>query len=135
MDFSPFYDAAQMLYDGAWVAERMTVVEELWARDADAIFPVTRDVIGKARRLAATDAFRGAYRLAELKRRCEPLLRRVDLLCVPTFPCFVSLADLATDPIGANSRLGYYTNFVNLLDLCAASPFPPACGSTGGRAG
>ena len=30
----------------------------------------------------------------------------------------MTLAEIAADPIGPNSRLGTYTNFVNLLDMC-----------------
>ena len=118
IDFSPFYAVAKMLYEGAWVAERMTVIETLLRQSPDAILPVTRQIIAAADRLAAADAFRGIYRLADLRRAAEPLLDAVDLLCVPTIPTFCSLADLAEDPIGPNARLGTYTNFVNLMDLC-----------------
>jgi allophanate hydrolase len=64
------------------------------------------------------DAFDGFYRLADLRRECEALLSGVDALCVPTIPAFVTLDEIAVDPIGPNARLGTYTNFVNLLDLC-----------------
>ncbi|MBO6756110.1 MAG: allophanate hydrolase [Roseibium sp.] len=126
MDFTPFYKIADMLYEGAWVAERMTVIEDLLKNNPDAVHPVTREVISAADRLSAADAFRGIYRLAELKRVAEPLLKSVDLLCVPTIPTFYSVADLEADPITPNSRLGTYTNFVNLMDLCAiAVPAEP----------
>ncbi len=126
VDFTPFYDVAKMLYDGAWVAERMTVIEPLLRRDPQAIHPVTRQIISAADNLSAADAFRGIYRLAELKRAAEPVLASLDMLCVPTIPTFYSLADLAADPIGPNSRFGTYTNFVNLMDLCGlAVPTAP----------
>lgn len=126
VDFAPFYDVAKMLYDGAWVAERMTVVEPLLRRDPQALHPVTRQIISAADRLSAADAFRGIYRLAELRRMAEPVLDSVEMLCVPTIPTFYTLADLAADPIGPNARLGTYTNFVNLMDLCGlAVPTTP----------
>ncbi|MCI4665524.1 MAG: allophanate hydrolase [Neomegalonema sp.] len=126
LDFSPLLDVAHMLYQGVWVAERMSVIEELFEKAPDAVLPVTREVIGKATSFSATDAFRDFYRLAELRRQAEPLLAQVDLLCVPTMPCFVSLADIEAEPIAANSRLGLYTNFVNLLDMCGtATPTAP----------
>ena len=126
IDFTPFYEVARMLYEGAWVAERLSVIDELMARDPDAIHPVTRQIIGAGARLSAVDAFRGIYRLAELKRRAEPLLAGIDLLCVPTMPTFCSVAELAADPVGPNSRLGTYTNFVNLMDMCGiAVPIGP----------
>ncbi len=118
IDFRPLFDIAHMLYEGAWVAERMTVIEEMYARSPQALHPVTRKIIGAAEGLTAADAFRGMYRLAELKRTAEPALTSVDLLCVPTIPTFYSVADLAADPVMPNARLGTYTNFVNLMDLC-----------------
>lgn len=119
LDFTPFYDVANMLYEGAWVAERHAVIEALLEKAPDAIHPVTRTIIGKALGLSATDAFRGLYRLADLRRICAPLIASVDMLAVPSIPTFYTLADLAADPVTPNSNLGTYTNFVNLLDLCA----------------
>jgi allophanate hydrolase len=69
--------------------------------------------------LSAADAFRGIYRLAELKRICAPMIQAVDMICVPSIPTFYTLEDLAADPFTPNTNLGTYTNFVNLLDLCA----------------
>jgi len=126
IDFTPLYDVAAMLYDGAWVAERYTVVEELMARDPQALHPVTAQIIGVARGLSAADAFRGFYRLKELERIAEQALAGIDLLCVPTIPTFYTLADLEADPVQPNSNLGTYTNFVNLLDMCGiAVPTAP----------
>jgi allophanate hydrolase len=118
IDFTPFFDVAKMLYEGAWVAERMTVVEDLMRRDPGALHPVTAKIIGAADRLTAADAFRGIYRLADLRRRAEALMAGADLLCVPSIPTFYSRADLDVDPVDPNSRFGTYTNFVNLMDLC-----------------
>lgn len=132
-DFTPFYDVANMLYDGAWVAERMTVVKDLMRRDHQALHPVTAQIIGKADSLSAADAFRGMYRLADLRQRAEALMAGADMLCVPTIPTFFSLADLTADPIGPNSRLGTYTNFVNLMDMCGIAV--PLAARSDGRPG
>lgn len=126
IDFTPFYETAQMLYEGAWVAERYTVVEDLMTRDPGALYPATAQVIGAAQELSAADAFRGIYRLKALRRQAEAAMDGLDLLCVPSIPCFYTLADLEADPITPNSNLGTYTNFVNLLDLCGmAVPTAP----------
>lgn len=119
IDFTPFYQVADMLYEGAWSAERLAVIEDLLATDPDAIHPTTRKIIEPAKDLTAADAFRGIYRLQELKHQLAPLLKQLDLLCVPSIPTFYTCKDLEADPIGPNSRFGTYTNFVNLLDLCA----------------
>ena len=126
ISFEPLYAIARMLYEGAWVAERYTVIEELLQRDQDAIHPVTRQIITHAESMSAADAFRGMYRLVELKRAAEPLLEGLDLLCVPTIPTIYSVADLEADPVTPNSNNGTYTNFVNLLDMCGiAVPTAP----------
>ena len=126
LDFTPFFEVAKMLYEGAWVAERLSVVQDLLTKDAEALHPVTRQIISDGVSLTAVDAFRGMYRLAELNRQAAPLLDQVDMLCVPTIPTFYSIADLEMDPITPNSRFGTYTNFVNLLDMCGiAVPFSP----------
>lgn len=118
VDFTPFYAVARMLYEGAWVAERMAAVEPLFRAQPGAFHPVTARIIGGADRLSAADAFRGIYRLAALRRQAMAAMAGLDLLAVPTIPTFYTMADLDADPIGPNSRLGTYTNFVNLLDMC-----------------
>ncbi|MGH1412379.1 MAG: allophanate hydrolase [Pelagimonas sp.] len=126
LDFSPFYAVAEMLYEGAWVAERYTVVEEIMQNTPDALHPTTAKIIGAAEKLSAADAFRGIYRLKELERAANELMAQVDMLCVPTIPTFYSVADLEADPVTPNSNLGTYTNFVNLLDMCGiAVPSEP----------
>jgi allophanate hydrolase len=126
IDFAPFFAVARMLYEGAWVAERMTVVEDLLRRDPGALHPVTARIIGAADQLSAADAFRGIYRLADLRQQATALMAGADFLCVPTIPTFYSVADLQADPVTPNSRLGTYTNFVNLMDLCGiAVPVAP----------
>ena len=125
VDFAPFFAVAAMLYEGAWVAERHTVVGPLLDSAPEEVHPVIRAIVAPADRLSADDAFRGFYRLEDLRRAVAPVLARVDLLCVPTFPAFVTLDEIAADPIGPNARLGTYTNFVNLLGLCGlAVPTP-----------
>ena len=88
IDFAPFYAVAEMLYDGAWVAERQAVVGPLLARDPEAVQPVIRQIVEPAAALTAVDAFRGFYRLEALRREVAPVLASVDLLCVPTIPTF-----------------------------------------------
>lgn len=126
VDFKPFYDVAGMLYQGAWVAERYTVIEKLLVSNPDAIHPVTRQIIKVAEGQSAADVFRGIYRLKELRAVADQIVDGVDLLCVPTIPTFYSVKDLECDPVEPNANLGTYTNFVNLMDLCGiAVPTAP----------
>jgi allophanate hydrolase len=119
VDLEPFYAVAALLYEGAWVAERLAAIESFMASHPKALHPTTQAIIGGAGQLSAVDAFKGLYRLAELRRALEPVVATVDLLVVPSIPGFVSLEEITADPIGPNSRLGIYTNFVNLLDMAA----------------
>jgi allophanate hydrolase len=119
VDFTPFNQVAEMLYDGPWVAERYAVVEDLLRRDPAAVHSVTRRVIEVAARFSSADVFRAMYRLQELKRGIDPLLAGLDMMCVPSIPTFYTVADVEADPFGPNTSLGTYTNFVNLLDMCA----------------
>ena len=116
--FGPFYDVANLLYEGAWVAERYAAVKDFFDTREDAFHPVTRKIYGGARALSAADAFDGLYALQALKKRLAPVIASVDLFCVPTAPRHYTVAELEAEPIRENSRLGTYTNFVNLLDMC-----------------
>jgi allophanate hydrolase len=119
LDFRPFLEAAQLLYDGPWVAERWIVASDLLARKPKAVHPVTRKVIEKGATYSAADAFRAAYRLQALRREAQAAWDEVELIATPTVPTIYTLAEVEADPVYANSRLGLYTNFVNLFDLSA----------------
>ena len=122
---TPLLDAAKLLYDGPWIAERAAAIGDFAAAHPGALHPVTEAIIGGAARFTAVDAFRGLYKLAEHRRAAEDFFARFDVLVVPSAPNFPTLAELDADPIGPNARLGTYTNFVNLLDLAAlAVPGP-----------
>ncbi|HWH84944.1 MAG TPA: allophanate hydrolase [Burkholderiaceae bacterium] len=119
IDLAPLLEIAQLLYGGPWVAERHAVVQALLARDPAAIDPTVRQVIAVANEFSATDAFRAQYRLREAQRDSAALWQQIDVLLVPTAPTHPTHADIDADPLGANARLGTYTNFVNLLGWCA----------------
>jgi allophanate hydrolase len=79
--------------------------------------PVTRQVILGGEHGAA-DVFAAFYRLEALRRVSDCTFRAIDALVLPTAPTIYTVEDVLADPIALNSRLGTYTNFVNLLDLC-----------------
>ena len=118
-DFAPFAEVARMLYDGPWVAERYAATRPLIESNPQALHPVTRAIIEGARRFDAVAAFEAFYRLADQKRRTSRARSEFDAMLLPTMPRFYTIAEVEADPIRVNSRLGTYTNFVNLLDLCA----------------
>ncbi|MGP9765557.1 allophanate hydrolase [Halomonas sp. AOP13-D3-9] len=119
LDCSPLLAAARLLYEGPWVAERYHVIRELMQSHPDAIHPVTFEITQGGATPLAVDAFDARYKLAEFKRQADALIANVDIMLSPTTVTHPSKAEVAADPIGVNSRLGTWTNFMNLLDYSA----------------
>lgn len=133
-DYAPFREAAALLYDGPWVAERLAAVETFLADHADAFDPTVRRIIEGARGKTAVEAFRGRYRLEELRKSVAPVWEAVDMLLLPTSPTTCTVEAMLADPIGRNSQFGRYTNFANLLGY-AAIAIPAGFGPSGLPAG
>lgn len=119
IDFSPFYEVAKLLYEGPWVAERLCAVTPFIEENPDAFYSVTRQIIESGKKFTASDLFQAQYLLQTLKHEIMQSLSGIDALCTPSMPGVVTVDDVNKDLIVPNSRLGTYTNFVNLLDLCA----------------
>ncbi|KPB73264.1 allophanate hydrolase [Pseudomonas syringae group genomosp. 3] len=119
VDLSPFLEAARLLYEGPWVAERYSVAGQLMEDNPEAVLPVIRAVLGKAPSVSGVDTFRAQYRLQALKVICDRALEGLDCVVTPSIGRPVTSAELTAEPVLRNSELGYYTNFVNLLDYAA----------------
>lgn len=119
IDYTPFREAAALLYAGPWVAERRAALGEFFTKSAAEIHPVVRRIIEGADRYNAVDTFQATYQLAAKKRQSEAAWHDIDVLALPTTGTIYKVADVERDPIALNTNLGYYTNFVNLLDLAA----------------
>jgi len=120
-DFSAFRDAAELLYAGPWVAERLAAIQEFAEAHPDALYPVTAKIILGARKLTAVDAFRAMYRLADLAVPAQQQWGKMDFMLLPTAARHYTHEEIAAEPIALNTKLGYYTNFVNLLDLAGVA--------------
>jgi len=121
IDFAPFLDAARLLYEGPWVAERYAAVGRFMEAHPDALFPVTAQIIAAGRKPSAVQAFEGEYRLKALKRASEAAWSQVDFIVTPTAGTIHTIAAIDADPIRLNAMLGYYTNFMNLFDLAGVA--------------
>ncbi|PKM22324.1 MAG: allophanate hydrolase, partial [Gammaproteobacteria bacterium HGW-Gammaproteobacteria-14] len=121
VDFSPFIEAALLLYEGPWVTERWLTAEPLLQQSAESLLPVTREIIASGAQPSAADAFRAQYRLAALQKQAAAVFDNVDLLLTPSAGRHFRISDIEQQPIQHNSELGYYTNFMNLLDLSAVA--------------
>lgn len=119
IDFSIFYETANLLYDGPYVAERLEAAGTLLRDRPNTLHPVVAAVVGKGNAYSAQDVFTAQHKIATLRRQATRLFDDFDALVVPTVPTLYTRAEVNADPITLNSRLGTYTNAVNLLDLCA----------------
>jgi len=130
IDIEPFYAAGRLLYEGPWVAERYLTVKALVASAPEAMHPVTRQILLAGAHGTAADTFAAFYQLEDLRRVSDHIFAGIEALVVPTAPTIYGVEEVLADPIGLNSRLGTYTNFVNLLDLCGLA-VPAAMRSDG----
>ncbi|MBU4183661.1 MAG: allophanate hydrolase [Gammaproteobacteria bacterium] len=121
VDLTPFLEAARLLYEGPWVAERYVAIQDFIDAQPEAVFPPVRTIIEGGRNKTAADAFAASYRLKALKRVCDAVWKDVDCLLTPTAGTIYRIAEMQADPIRLNSNLGYYTNFMNLLDYSAVA--------------
>ena len=119
IDFTPFRDAARLLYAGPWVAERLAAIREFAEAKPRSLDPVVGRIILGAGALTAVAAFEGFYRLAELIRAAEAEWARMDVMLLPTTGTTYRIDEIRANPIAFNTNLGLYTNFVNLMDLSA----------------
>jgi allophanate hydrolase len=121
IDLTPFLEAARLLYEGPWVAERYVAIKDFIDTQPEAVFPPVRTIIEGGRGKTAADAFAASYRLKALRRVCDAVWTEIDCLLTPTAGTVYRIAEMQADPIRLNSNLGYYTNFMNLLDYAAVA--------------
>ena len=119
IDFAPFIETAALLYEGPWVAERYAAIREFFDAKPESIFPTTRQIIGNAAKFSAADTFNAMYKLKALQRKAEAVWCDIDVLITPTAGTIYTIAEVQGDPVQTNTNLGYYTNFMNLLDMAA----------------
>lgn len=130
VDLAPFLEIARLLYDGPWVAERTAALRAVVEQRADILHPTTRAILEGGLHRRTVDAFEAFHKLAYARRSAQAMFADIDVLMLPTAPFTPTLAALEADPIGPNSRLGTFTNFVNLCDL-AAIAVPAGMGADG----
>ena len=118
VDMAPFYETARLLYEGPWVAERYLVARKLLESSPEALYPVTRSIIAQGAKSSALDTFSAYYQLETQRRVRDACFQQADVLLLPTIPTAYTVEQVLANPIELNSRLGTYTNFVNLLDMC-----------------
>jgi allophanate hydrolase len=122
IDFTPFQRAAELLYSGPFVAERYAAVGAFVAsRPESDLDPTVRSIILGGAKYSAVDLLNAEYELQALRAKVNRIFEGIDALLLPTAPTIYRIEEVRRDPVQLNSRLGFYTNFVNLLDLCAVA--------------
>ena len=119
VDLAPFLETARLLYGGPWVAERYLAIRDFFDAQSDKVFPPVREIIAGGREVSAADTFAHLYKLRAFKRVCDAVWTDIDVMLTPTAGTIYRIEAMQADPIRLNSNLGYYTNFMNLLDLAA----------------
>jgi allophanate hydrolase len=136
VDLEPFLEAGGLLYQGAWVAERLADLGDFFAEHPvsthpDSVHPVVRSIIESGARFSAADAFRTQHRLRNLRHSTGKVWDDIDALLLPTIGTTFTIDEVLADPIARNAVLGHYTHFTNLLDLAALTV--PVGTTTDGR--
>jgi allophanate hydrolase len=121
IDFRPFRATADLLYSGPWVAERLAAIQSFYNDHHEEMNPTVRGIVGGASKYSAVDTFNAMYRLAELRKETLSQWARMDVMLLPTTGTTYTIEAVLADPIALNTKLGFYTNFVNLLDLAAVA--------------
>jgi allophanate hydrolase len=119
IDFEPFIQSANLLYSGPWVSERYIAIKEIMQTNPDILYPTTKTIIQSGKDMDAINYFESEYILKKNRKYAQKLLKKVDFLLTPTTGTIYTIDEVNNDPIVLNTNLGYYTNYMNLLDLCA----------------
>jgi allophanate hydrolase len=121
IDLTPFAQAARLLYEGPWVAERWAAVGDFMEQQPDSVFPITRKILEGSKDWDAASTFKAQYQLREFARTAGLVWKSIDVLLLPTTPRLYTVEENLADPFLTNTTLGRYTNFMNLLDLSAVA--------------
>jgi allophanate hydrolase len=121
IDFAPFLAAGKLLFDGPWIAERRSALEPFASSNPGALLDVTRRVLDVADKFSAVQVFDGMSQLASLKRTVEKQFSSISVLVVPTAPRPFTIEEMDRNPIELNNKLGCYSYFANLLELCGVA--------------
>ena len=121
IDFAPFREVANLLYEGPWLAERLAAISIFLEKKTSDVCGVTRTILEGGARFTAVEYFQAVERLKSLREKCLQTFSEAEALVVPTMPTIPTAAAVQADSIGWSRRLGYYTNFANLLRLAAVA--------------
>jgi allophanate hydrolase len=121
VDWAPFDGGSRLLYDGALMNERIQCAgPEFLQQQKQFLHPTTRKLFeaATARETQPWDVYRDQHTQALFTRQAALIFEKVDVLLVPTTTCHPTVAEMENDPVALNAKLGVFTHFANVLDLC-----------------
>ena len=121
VDFQPFIAAANLLYSGPWVNERYVAVGEFIRNNPESVLGTTKNIIQSGLDITAPEVFQAMYKIQEYKKITDAVMAEVDVLVTPTAGSYYTIAEVMENPVALNTNLGYYTNYMNLLDYTAVA--------------
>ncbi|CAJ1457722.1 unnamed protein product [Effrenium voratum] len=123
VDYAPFQEAANLLYQGPWVAERLSACADLLADEPELLDATVKTIVENGTEYTAKQCFEAIYQLQQLRFEAMQALNTVQaqVLVTPTVGATYTIEDVLADPVVLNTNLGRYTNHMNLLDLCGIS--------------
>lgn len=119
IDFEPFKQSANLLYSGPWVAERYIAIKELITKTPEVLNETIKTIISSGEKKDAINYFESEYILKTNRKKVDKLFEEFDFILTPTTGTIYKISEVNENPIELNTNLGYYTNFMNLLDLSA----------------
>ena len=130
IDFAPFREAGSLLYEGAFVAERLEAAGRTLAENPEALVGPVRTILEGATRFDARAAFEAQHRLAGLRRRAGALLRQVDFLFVPTTPTIYAIDEVAGVALAAQRAARHLRELRRTCWIWRRWRFPSGSGRT-----
>ncbi|WP_037940886.1 allophanate hydrolase [Sulfurospirillum arcachonense] len=119
IDFEPFNESANLLYSGPWVCERYIAIKELITKRPEVLNETVRAIISNGDKIDAINYFESEYILKKNRKLIDKVFATYEFFLTPTTGTIYKIDEVNANPIALNTNLGYYTNFMNLLDLCA----------------
>lgn len=129
VEWAPFEGGSQLLYNGALMNERVQCAGPSFLQDnKQHLHTTTRKLFEEAmaRDIKPWDVYRDQHLQATYTRQAALIFEKIDVLVVPTTTFHPTVAEMESDPIALNARLGDFTHFGNVLDLCGIA-VPSSC--------
>lgn len=119
IDYEPFNESANLLYSGPWVVERFIAIKDVITKTPQIVEPTVRKIISGGENINAINYFESEYILKKNRKKAEKLFEEFEFMLTPTTGTIYKIEEVNNNPIELNTNLGYYTNYMNLLDLSA----------------